>query len=58
MAEVKAVQKQPTVKVIAKYAPFDIVPTGQVVNDPAGTVVPLDGWVQANIDNGLLIVCS
>jgi hypothetical protein len=52
-----AAKKPTTVKLVAKFPPFDIVPTGQVVGAEA-TDVEIDGWVQANIDNGLLIKCS
>jgi hypothetical protein len=60
MSEVKAAAatKKPTkVKLVAKNQPFSIIPTGQVI-PPEGALVEVDGWVQANIDNGLLIVCS
>lgn len=50
-------KKATPVKLVAKYPPFIILPTNQEVGaEPVA--VEIDGWVQANIDNGLLVVCS
>lgn len=56
-APTPAPKKPATVKLTAKYPPFIILPTGQEVGEaPVEFHLPLDGWVQANIDNGLLVV--
>lgn len=51
------VTKKVETKLKAKFPPFFIIPTGQEVGDEP-TPVEIDGWVQANIDNGLLIKCT
>lgn len=49
--------KKVETKLKAKFPPFFIQPTGQVVTEEP-TAVEIDGWVQANIDAGWLIKCS
>ena len=49
--------KKTETKLVAKFPPFIIQPTGQVVTDKP-VVVEVDGWVQANIDSGNLIVST
>lgn len=50
-------KKTEAIKLSAKFPPFHIIPTGQVVGAEP-TPVEIDGWVQANIDAGWLIKCS
>lgn len=50
-------KKPEATKLSAKFPPFHIIPTGQVVGAEP-TPVEIDGWVQANIDAGWLIKCS
>lgn len=57
MAEKKAAAKEEgKIKVVPTFPPFIVQTTGQVI--PAeGDEVVLDGWIQANIDSGLLKQC-
>ena len=47
-------KKAAPTKLFAKFPPFIVQPTGQVVTENP-VEVEIDGWVQANIDSGLLI---
>ena len=57
MAEKKpAAKEEGKIKVVPTLPPFIVQPTGQVIPAEGGEV-ELDGWIQANIDSGLLKKC-
>ena len=47
-------KKAAPAKLFAKCPPFSVLPTGPAVTENP-VEVEIDGWVQANIDAGLLI---
>lgn len=53
----KSEKPDPRVRVSAVCPPFIVIPTGQVIG-ATPVAVDVDGWLQANIDKGLLVVCS